>query len=708
MTVRKTHEREAPRVNRWGTMRGLLVYPEFPASSFWSYRHIMAMVGARAAFPPLGLLTFAALMPEHWSFELLDLNVERPPDDELRARIAAADAVFVSAMSVQKRSLVELLSGPARDLDTPWVLGGPYPSSFRDHILEPRTASDETLCRGLDILVWGESGQWVATIDGLLHAERRRHSAERPLLLIPGAIAAQAPGSRKALNDRTIFKDLVDTPAPRWDLIDTRDYRAMMVQTTVGCRFRCDFCDIIQFNGGFTRPKTLASVRHELEALLALGYRGGVFTVDDNFVGNPDAIESILHVMIDFQRRHEYPFSFYTQASLDLGSPKLAHLVPLMKAAGFSEVFLGIENPDPAALARMNKKQNLKVDIAETVGTMQRAGIEVMAGFIFGCDEDTVETADAIAAFATQVAVPTAMTGMLTPIPFTPLAERLRDEGRLREAEFSGNNTDDEVQFVPQRMTAEEMQHGYHRLLERLFSPGAMYRRSSALLERLEPHIFRGRHTRIGDVRAALSSLWRQGVARAPRREYFRLLWTGLRHDMTQAREARRATADLERRLRTLSTAGPQRPDDMDSGRLSALVESAREAVVRAEPGRRLEEVATWAASLKERIDGQVQTADDLRSLYRWSREYFVRRRRLHRFPGAHLVKAFNLAIKGLHYEIVMTGILRDARGVGGARPASSGSALTDAPVVPRVPSLDALGSSGGRLTAGAPRRPGG
>src|SRR4051794_161037 len=185
-------------------MHGLLLYPEFPDSSFWSYRHIMRMVGSKSAFPPLGLLTFAALMPEHWSFELIDLNVRRPPNDELRARIAAADAVFVSAMSVQKRSLVAVLDGPARGLDTPWVLGGPYPSSYRDQILDPRTPSDEILHRGLDLLVWGEGGQWVATIDRVLRSpEGRRHSDDTPTLLIPAAIATQEPGSRKALNDRT-------------------------------------------------------------------------------------------------------------------------------------------------------------------------------------------------------------------------------------------------------------------------------------------------------------------------------------------------------------------------------------------------------------------------------------------------------------------------------------------------------------------------
>ena len=642
-------------------MRGLLLYPEFPASSFWSYRHIMPMVGAKAAFPPLGLLTFAALMPAHWSFELLDLNVERPAGDELRARIAAADAVFVSAMSVQKRSLVSLLAGPALNLTTPWVLGGPYPSSYRDHILAAATASDEILRRGLDMLVWGEGGQWVETIDRLLQGERRRHSADSPILLIPPTIATQEPGSRKALNDRTIFKELGDAPPPRWDLIDIRDYRAMMMQTTVGCRFRCDFCDIIQFNGGFTRPKTLASVRQELHALFALGYRGGIFTVDDNFVGNPEAIESILHVMIDFQRTHDYPFSFYTQASLDLGSPKLAHLLPLMKSAGFSEVFLGIENPDPAALQGMNKKQNLKVDIAETVGKIQRAGIEVMAGFIFGSDEDTIDTADAIAAFATSVAIPTAMTGMLTPIPHTPLGERLRTEGRLREAEFSGNNTDDEVQFVPRRMSMEAMQRGYYRILEQLFTPGAMYQRSRALLERLEPHIFHGRQMRRSDVRAGLRSFWRQGVVRASRRYYLGLLWMALRRDLVCVRAANRAARGIARRLRSLSGGDQPRIGERQIEWLSALVDRAREALVRARPEQRFDEVAMWATTMHARIAAQKLTNDDLHTLYRWSREYFIRQRQQHRFPGAYFVKAVNLAIKGLHYEMVMHGIVRKA-----------------------------------------------
>jgi hypothetical protein len=305
------------------------------------------------------------------------------------------------------------------------------------------------------------------------------------------------------------------------------------------------------------------------------------------------------------------------------------------------------------------------VDIAETVATIQRAGIEVMAGFIFGSDEDTIETADAIAAFATQVAIPTAMTGMLTPIPYTPLAERLRAEGRLREAEYSGSNTSDEVQFVPRKMTADEMQRGYYRILERLFSPRAMYRRSGALLERLEPHIFRGREVRRSDLLAALRSFWRQGVARAPRREYFHLLWNGVHRDLVKFREAVRATAELDRKLRSLAAAGQACLGEVDFAFLAALVDRACEAAVRAQPEWRLEDIATWAANLREHIEARTPTADDVRSLYRWAREYFVRQRRLHTFPGVYLVKAFNLAIKGLHYSTVMNGIVTREEGRG-------------------------------------------
>jgi len=254
------------------------------------------------------------------------------------------------------------------------------------------------------------------------------------------------------------------------------------------------------------------------------------------------------------------------------------------------------------------------------------------------------------------------MAGMLTPIPYTPLAERLRAEGRLREAEFSGNNTNDVVQFVPRRMTAGEMQRGYYGMLERLFSPGAMYRRSSALIDRLEPHIFHGGATRGADIRAALRSLWRQGVTGGARRDYFRLLWKGASRDAARFRAAGRFAAQMARRLGSPIELVRPALDTAAEPPLSALVERAREAAVRSERERPLGEVDAWARSLRQKVESPAVAPADLQSLYRWSREYFVRQRRLHRFPGAYLVKAFNLAIKGLHYDMAMTGIVRESK----------------------------------------------
>jgi hypothetical protein len=304
----------------------------------------------------------------------------------------------------------------------------------------------------------------------------------------------------------------------------------------------------------------------------------------------------------------------------------------------------------------------MKVDIAATVQQIQGAGIEVMAGFIFGSDQDTIETAGAIASFASKVAIPTAMTGMLTPIPFTPLHERLRSEGRLREAEYSGNNTDDEVQFVPQRMSVAEMQNGYYQILERLFAPGAMFARSSALLGRLEPHIFHGGVVKPADLRAALRSLWLQGVVRGSRVDYGRLLWSAVRRDGVRLRAARRALDDLERRRASLRTHTGTQPELVALVALVALVDRASDAMVRAEPSRPLDEIGTWAAGVKERLAVGTATPDDVQLVCDWSREYFQRQQRLHKFPGAYLVKAFNLAIKGLHYETVMHGIARDGQ----------------------------------------------
>jgi radical SAM superfamily enzyme YgiQ (UPF0313 family) len=636
--------------------KGLLVVPEFPWDSFWSYRHIIPLIGRKAAFPPLGLLTFAGYMPDHWDLRIVDLNTTAVPDRTLRRMIAEADAAFVSAMSIQKRSIVEILSGPASGLDTPFVLGGPFASSYRDQILDPQTESDRILHDGLDILVWGEAeGSMGALLEYLESGPH--HAPGRPRILMPTTVARAEPGSRGYLNDRSVFRALDDVPLPRWDLVRVRDYQTLMIQTTAGCPFRCDFCDIVQFNGGFNRPKAPAMVRHELERILATGFRGPVFSVDDNFIGKPDAISVILDEMIEFQREHDYPFSFITQASVDLGKDRNEHLIEKMRQAGFESVFLGIENPDEEALRRMNKKQNIKVDIPATVSKIQAAGIEVLAGFIFGGDEDTPETADRIVDFIQQNNIHTAMVGMLTPVPQTPLYERLRSEGRLRLAEYTGNNTDDEVQFEPARMNRDEMKQGIHDILRRLFGPGASYPRMLGMIEAVRPNPFFARRMRIGYLRAALASLWRQGVRRLDPR-YFEFLFQAIDLDRRLYRQTRSELRALSGLVARLRGAQPTMPTMDSSGTFEALIDLARDYRVRCDSGHRLEQVRTWSEGVRERFAAGSLTADDIRSVKEAAARSLRRRMRSHRFPGIAVRRALEAAIRSLHYETVTNGVI--------------------------------------------------
>ena len=647
-------------VRRSGTRkRGLLLVPEFPFDSFWSYRHIMRIISRKAAFPPLGILTFAGYLPDDWDLELVDLNVCGTSTAALRAKMTRADVVFVTAMSIQKKSLVDLLTGPGKGLDTPFVLGGPFASSYRDEILDPRSESDRVLHDGLDVLAWGEAYNSIGDLLAWLDTEPV-HDPGSPRLLIPPTVARAEPGSRDYINDRSLFRPLDHVPLPRWDLMRVADYHSMMIQTTAGCPFRCDFCDIIQFNGGFNRPKAPATVRRELEAILATGYRGSVFSVDDNFIGTPAATSEILDAMIEFQREHGYPFSFYTQASVNLGASKLRYLIGKMKQAGFDAVFLGIESPDEDALMCMNKKQNLKVDVPETIATIQATGIEVYAGFIFGSDSDVPTTADRIIEFVKRTRIFTAMTGMLTPVPHTPLWERLKNDGRLMPAEYSGNNTDDEVQFVPQRMTAEQMYQGIHRILARLFNPAESYRRALDMLQSVQPNIFSRRKTQPRYLKSALVSFWRQGVRRLDR-AYFDLLWQAGKLDRTRRRWARQEARDLRRRLRKIRDDGAVWVRD-DLAWIEEKVGYAQDYLVRFRPDTRLEEVREWVAGVQAQARLGSLTAEDARAILGNARRYLKIQMRRHRFPGVALARAIETAIKGLHYEQVMQAVVEGER----------------------------------------------
>ena len=642
--------------------KGLLIALEFPADSFWSYKHVVHYVKRKASFPPLGLLTFAAQMPEEWDLELIDLNVCHLSEKKMRQKIAASDAVFASGMNIQRDSLVTLLKGPAQNTITPWVLGGPMASTYRDTILNPKTESDHILNKGLDYLVWGESQPWITDLLKALE-ECPTHNNASPRLFIPERVKKAPEGSRDYLRDTTIFKPLDNLPIPRWDLLNTQDYRAMMIQTTAGCRFRCNFCDIVQFNGGFARAKEKTAVLKELQSIYDTGFRGGVFTVDDNFVSEPHAMEAILEGMIEFQRKYNYPFTFFTQASVDLGKDDLAYLMRLMRQAGFTSVFLGIESPDPETLKSMNKMQNIKTTPQKTVTRLQQHGIEVFAGFIYGTDGDTRQTAQLIVDFVKDNGIFSSMTGKLTPMPHTPLYVTLKEQGRLIEGHDASNNIDESLQYMPV-MSPEHLQDGFQHILSELFNRRALYKRAQSVLDRVDMHIFRGRTVSFNEKWGVVRFLINQGLKGRNGflgREYFKFLKYAfhldkkVRHALLH--EAQELTLFWERLLATTRSHIIEL-DDQAIKQFSTMIDCAQETLVRYSPDKGLEEIREFVQKTHEALQKGNIATDHARELYDRTILYLETKRNMNQFPGHHLVKAFELSFAGAHYQIVVNNVL--------------------------------------------------
>ncbi len=460
-------------------MRVLLVYPRNP-DTFWSFKHVLPFVSKKAAFPPLGLLTVAAMLPRAWTLELIDLNVSDLDDEPLRR----ADYIFLSGMIVHRDSAHEIATRCAA-LGKTVVAGGPlFTTGYRNFPEIPH-------------FVLGEAEDLI----GRLVADMERGTL--------------APCYR---SDH--WPDVHKTPVPRWDLIRMRDYVTMPVQFSRGCPFNCEFCDIVIMNGRVPRTKDPAQVVRELEALRLAGWKDMVFIVDDNFIGNRGRSRELLGAMIEWRARVAPRMGFLTEASVNLADH--VELCELMIEAGFKKVFLGIETPSADGLAECGKTQNSKRDLAHAVETLQRSGLEVMAGFIIGFDSDPPDIFARQFEFIQRTGVVTAMVGLLTALPQTVLHRRLAREGRLL-AETCGNNTDAAVNFVT-RLDRDFIISGYKELMRKLYAPRHYHHRIRALLRTLER---RGPVMRLSwsDLRAFLKSLWLLGVWHRGRREYWGLFW---------------------------------------------------------------------------------------------------------------------------------------------------------------------------------------
>jgi radical SAM superfamily enzyme YgiQ (UPF0313 family) len=461
-------------------MNALLIYPRFP-DTFWSFKHALSFLGKRAAQPPLGLMTVAALLPGSWPKRLIDTNVERLKDADL----AWAEVALVSGMQVQQEHLVAVVERcRARGLRT--VVGGPIASSVSATALKA------------DHVVIGEAEDLVATLARDLEAGEARPVYE----------AAEKPAMKRS-------------PLPDLSLIKMNRYSTMTVQYSRGCPFNCEFCDIIEIYGRRTRTKAVDQVLAELDQLHRAGWRGAVFLVDDNFIGNKKCAKDLLTAMVEWGRVHGHPFTYLTEASVDLAED--LELLQLMRDAGFISVFLGIETPDECSLIANRKLQNTRRDLLESVQLIQQYGIEVMGGFILGFDTDREDVFDRMVEFIQNSAIPVAMVGLLQAMPGTQLFRRMWNEGRILHA-GDGNNTDCTLNFLP-RMDAARLVEGYRSVLRRIYSCDAYYERVKLFLSRCHPSSSRQRWN-YESLRAMVSSIVLQGLLGRGRLSYWKFVLT--------------------------------------------------------------------------------------------------------------------------------------------------------------------------------------
>jgi radical SAM superfamily enzyme YgiQ (UPF0313 family) len=424
-------------------MKILMVYPQYPVT-FWSFNYVLKIISKKAAYPPLGLLTVAGMLPENWDIRLVDLNI-----DKLRTKdLEWADYVMISAMLIQKESVLEILN-TCRRMGKKTLAGGPLFNSTPD--------------------------EYLPLVDHLILNE-----AEYTL---PPFLSDLEKGTAKKVYRCNDFPELTLTPVPRWDLIDISKYASLMIQWSRGCPFNCEFCDITAMYGHKPRLKGVEQIIRELDTLYGMGWRDSLFFVDDNFIGNKHRIKEMLPEIINWMKAHDYPFDFLTEASINLSDDD--ELIELMVEAGFDTVFIGLETPSEESLKECCKNQNCNRDLTGAIKKLQAAGLQVFGGYIVGFDSDDEGIFSRQIKFIQESGVVTAMVNLLDALPNTKLWHRLKAESRLN-LDSSASHIQSTLNFIP-KMNKEELIEGYRKIVKTIYSPRYFYQRVCRFLEIYQP-----------------------------------------------------------------------------------------------------------------------------------------------------------------------------------------------------------------------------
>ncbi len=465
-------------------MNILLVSPKTPIT-FWSFRHALKFISKKSSEPPLGLLTVAALLPQNWNLKLIDLNVDHLESPDLYW----ADFLFLTGMNIHLKSMQKVIK-LARQVHLPVVLGGP-----------------------------------LATTDPHLLPDADYYVLDEGEVTLPQFLADLEQGQLKKVYRADHFPDIAQTPIPRWDLLDMRKYANMSIQFSRGCPYNCDFCNVTLLNGHRPRTKSKEQFLAELQAIYDAGWRGSVFIVDDNFIGNRKILKAeILPAMIEWMRAHARPFSFITEVSINLADDE--QLMQLMVEAGFDSVFVGIETPNESSLKESNKKQNTGKDLFHAVRKMQQQGLIVSGGFIVGFDNDPPEIFEIQKNFIQKSGIITAMVGLLNAPTGTKLFQRMKEQGRLLKT-MSGDNMDGNTNILT-KMDLRFLKQQYRKLLIQLYEPNGFYERLKIFLHEYNLPSWKTSVTSLNEIKAFLKSLLILGVIEKGRFKYWQVLFYSL------------------------------------------------------------------------------------------------------------------------------------------------------------------------------------
>ncbi|MAG52844.1 MAG: B12-binding domain-containing radical SAM protein [Nanoarchaeota archaeon] len=456
-------------------MNILFIYPKYP-DTFWSFSNVLKFVRKKAAFPPLGLLTISSMLPKEWSKKLVDINVNELKNEDINW----ADMIFISGMIVQKDSIRDII----KKCNGKKIVGG-----------GPVFTTGHEKFEGVDHFILNEAE-----------------------ITLPLFLKDLEEGKLKKIYTSEEKPDVTKTPIPDWNLIDFKDYSTMAIQYSRGCPFNCEFCDIIIMNGRVPRTKTPEQLMNELDSLKDAGYKGSIFIVDDNFIGNKKNVKEMLRRLIKWQKKNKHNFKFLTEASVNLADDE--ELLSLMSVANFDKVFLGFETPSNESLKECKKLQNVNKDLVAGVRKINQYGMQVMGGFIVGFDNDGEDIFDIQIKFIQEIGVVTAMVGVLTALPQTRLWYRLKAEERLLK-DSTGGNTDGDLNFIP-KMNKKKLMDGYSRLVNTIYSRKNYYERIDTFLKNYTPTS--KSKASMDEFHAFISSLWRIGIISKARFYYWRLI----------------------------------------------------------------------------------------------------------------------------------------------------------------------------------------